>query len=35
MHWNRPSNQKRLKRFFEEGFTAMDVADPLVSFDAE
>jgi len=35
MLWNSPSNQKRLKRLFEEGFTAMDVAEPLVSFDAE
>jgi hypothetical protein len=35
MDWNSPSNQKRLRRLFEEGFTAMDVAEPLVSFDAE
>ncbi|MBN1548457.1 MAG: hypothetical protein JW902_17540 [Syntrophaceae bacterium] len=35
MHWNSPANQKRLKRLFEEGFTAMDIAEPLASFDAE
>jgi hypothetical protein len=35
MSWNSPSNRKRLKRLFEEGFSAMDIAEPLVSFDAE
>jgi hypothetical protein len=35
MFWNSPSNQKRLKRLFEEGFSAMDIAEPLFSFDLE
>lgn len=35
MRWNSPANQKRLKRLFEEGFSVMDIAEPLASFDAE
>ena len=35
MPWNSPTNQKRLKRLFEEGSSVMDIAEPLVSFDAE
>lgn len=35
MYWNSPANHKRLKQLFEEGFSAMDIAEPLASFDAE
>ncbi len=34
MRWNGPQNT-RLRRLFLEGFLAMDIAEPLVSFDAE
>ncbi len=32
---NTTSLQVRMKRLFTEGFTAIDIAEPLVSFDAE
>ena len=34
MPW-RDTQISRLRRLFLEGFTALDVAEPLVSFDAE
>ena len=33
MPWNSPANQRRLRRLFDEGFSAMDIAEPLASFD--
>jgi hypothetical protein len=32
---NASSLQTRMKRLFTEGFTAIDIAEPLVSFDAD
>ncbi len=34
MPW-RDTQSSRLRRLFLEGFSAMDVAEPLVSFDKE
>ncbi len=32
---NTSSLQTRMKRLFTEGFTAIDIAEPLVSFEAD
>ena len=35
MPWNLGATSIRLRRVFTEGFTVMDIAEPLASFDAE